>query len=190
MNYYDEDDDPEWNGESVSDQYVDFVNKIQKAGFSYLNEGSFRAVYGRKNVVIKVPMVSDGIIDNMVEHRAYHTYWNGPTRRGILIAPCRLLPNKCLMMRKMQWADDPDGVGVVDYDLPKWSKTIDGCQVGPYNGRVVAYDFAINLTERFKWEEEWGMFSKYFHSRENIRQNAVIRRYLNQRERRARLAAG
>lgn len=184
FNYYDEEDDPEWNGEYVGDQYDSFIDKIEKAGFTYRNEGSFRKVFERRGVVIKVPMVSDGIIDNMVEHRAYHTYWNGPTRRGILIAPCRLLPNKCLMMRKMQWVD-----GAV-YDYPAWRKTIDGSQVGPYNGRIVAYDYAINLTERFKWEEEWGVRSKYFHSRENRRQNAVIRNYLNQRERRMRLATG
>lgn len=179
---FDELEDEDWKGRYLGDEYADFCAHLKKQGFTYLNEGSFRRVYERRNIVVKVPMFEDGIIDNMVEHRAYHTYFNGPTRRGIYLAPCRLLPNKCLMMRKVYW-------NVRESHNPKWKSEIDRGQVGFYNGRMVAYDFAIDLTERFKWEKEWDMFSLYFNSNYHRNQNHYINKYLTQKERRARLAA-
>ena len=170
--------DESWKGKNLSDMYEVFENHLKEKGFKYLSEGSFRRVYERKNIVIKIPTFSDGLLDNRVEHAAYHKYWNGPTRRGIYLAPCRLLANGCLMMKKLTWNSY--------FSRPAWSKLIDGGQVGPYKERVVAYDFALDLTERFKWEREWKCESKFFNSQEWRNQRPHIDSYLAQKERRQR----
>lgn len=174
--------DESWKGPSLEDEYAPFIEYLKANGFTYLNQGSFRQVWERGNIVIKVPTFADGLIDNRVEHQAYHTYWNGPTRKGFYLAPCRLLPNGCLMMKKLTWD--------WSFSRPAWASLIDGKQVGPYKGRVVAYDFALDLTERFKWEREWKCQSLFFNSQEWRNQRPHIDSYLSQKERRAKRKAG
>src|SRR5271170_2003139 len=89
MTYYDED---------LDDQYVDFTAQIISLGFEHVGGGGFRETYLRGRVVIKVPSTTDGIIDNRVEAAAWRHYRAKPTSREIRLAPCRLLPNLCLMM--------------------------------------------------------------------------------------------
>ncbi len=171
-------------GEYVLPNYQSFIDKMTAAGFEELDCGSFRLTFERKGVVIKVPMYSDGIIDNMVEHTAYHTYFNRPLSNGMLLAPCRLLPNGCLMMRKIDW-DNYEG----DSTDPHWGRLVDGGQYGPYKGRMVAYDYALDLTERFEWEKKWKRTSHFFNSKNWRRRRPHIDAYLNQKEteRKARL---
>jgi hypothetical protein len=158
------------NGYDVSESYESFVEDLKKAGFKYLSEGSFRTAYQRGEVVIKVPVTSDGILDNMVEAKAWKTYGKQPTSMGVHLAPCRLLPNGCLMM-----------VFVRKWNLlnkPGWAHLVDGQQVGTYKGRAVAYDYALDLTERFMWEKEWKKFSTFFNSEEWAKRRPHIQSYL------------
>ena len=138
-------------------QYQPFMNHIEKKGFSAAHSGSFRRVYERKNVVIKVPRNQDGVEDNMSEALGWHKYRSNPTQYGIYLAPCRLLPNKCLMMVKVDIYMRGD-------DKPDWSKDIDSGQVGLYRGRVVAYDFGLELTERRDWEKEWQVTESFYNT--------------------------
>jgi len=174
----DEVEDDSWKGDDLDGKFESFEEHLRSKGFTYLSEGSFRRVYERKGIVIKVPTCTDGLLDNRVEHTAYHKYWNGPTRRGVYLAPCRLLANGCLMMKKLTWE--------IGLDRPKWAALIDGRQVGPYKGRMVAYDYALDMTERFKWEREWKCESKFFNSLEWRNQRPHIDTYLSQKERRLR----
>jgi hypothetical protein len=137
--------------------YRDFINRLEEKGFEYLSHGSFRRVWERGNIVVKVPDNHDGLIDNRVEAHAWRIYRNRPSKMGIVVAPCRLLPNGCLMMVKVE-----DGFGSVP--VPDWSDMIDHDQVGVYKGRAVAYDAALDLHERLEWEKEWGVESIFFHS--------------------------
>jgi len=173
-------EDESWKGRKISGDFEVFEEYLRSKGFIYLSEGSFRRVYERKGIVIKVPTFEDGLLDNRVEHTAYHMYWNGPTRRGVYLAPCRLLMNGCLMMKKLTW----DTV----ITRPKWVELIDGQQVGIYKERIVAYDYALDMTERFNWEREWKCESKFFNSLEWRDQRPHINSYLSQKERRQRKA--
>ena len=141
---------------AVRDFYKYFVLDIESAGYVYRGRGSFRAVYHRGNSVIKVPSNSDGIVDNFIEAKAYKHYGNKPTSLGIYLAPCRLLPNYCLIMGFAR--------AIKDCEMPGWADAVEGMQVGRYNGRVVAYDYALDLEERYAWEEESGYKSNYFQS--------------------------
>ncbi len=150
--------DPNWKGEQLKDHYSEFVEWLKGQGFSYVSQGSFRQVFQREDKVIKVPLYSDGLVDNMVEARAYKKYHNGPTSEGLYLAPCRLLRNGCLMMVYVK------RFGI--FSRPEWADRIDGSQVGTYLGRVVAYDYALELPERFEWEREWNKRSRFFNSSE------------------------
>lgn len=150
-----------------SDPYVDFIDHLIECGFEEIDSGSFRTAFVRGNIVIKVPQSDEGLIDNMVEARGWKTYRHRATRNRIRLAPCRLLPNGCLMMVKVE----PCSEG------PAWIKCVDGEQVGTYKGRVVAYDYALDLVERFKWEEEWKVQSELFQSDEWETRRPHIRRF-------------
>lgn len=128
-------------------KYDKFISNLEKMNFEYLGQGSFRMVYKRGKIVIKIPLSVAGLLDNMAEHRAYHTYFSKRTKQGFKLAPCRLLPNGTLMMVAMRFTWDAK--------LPRWATMIDGHQVGQYKGKTVAYDYALNLVERLEWEEEW-----------------------------------
>lgn len=162
-----------------NDPYVDFINHLYDVGFEEIDSGSFRTAFVRGNVVIKVPMSDEGLIDNMVEARGWKTYKHKATRNRIRLAPCRLLPNGALMMVKVE----PTSEG------PEWIKVVDGEQVGLYKGRVVAYDYALDLVERFRWEREWKTQSELFHSDEWEQRRPHIRRF-KQRHRKELLQAG
>jgi hypothetical protein len=101
-------------------------------------------------------MYGDAEIDNKMEARAYKKYRNGPTDTGIYLAPCRLLSNGCLMMMSVE------KINYYDQDRPSWADMIDSRQVGKYKDRVVAYDYALDLTERRQWEEDMGEESIFF----------------------------
>lgn len=145
-----------WKGARIKDSYNEFIRTIEAAGFQYLSSGSFRMGYQREDKIIKVPRYSDGLIDNMVEARAWRKYRNRPTSEGLHLAPCRLLPNGCLMMVCVR------RTGL--YDRPAWCDKIDGAQVGIYLGRYVAFDYALEIPERFEWEKEWNKRSVFFNS--------------------------
>ena len=128
--------------------YRPFKEHLLDKGFHSIGEGSFRVTYQRKNIVIKVPLNRDGVEDNMAEARGWHKYHNQPTKRGLFLAPCRLLPNNSLMMVHVKR---------VSYEsAPDWAKSIDSHQAGTYKGRIVAYDYGLELLERDEWEKEWG----------------------------------
>lgn len=140
-----------------------FVEELFFAGFKIHKTGSFREVYRRNKTVIKVPLNVDGVIDNQMEARAYRHYGNKPTSLGIHLAPCRLLENCCLLM---------PFVTLVKYtkNLPEWVEMVEGDQVGLYKGRLVAYDYALDLTERYSWEKESGLKSDFFqHGWKNVK---------------------
>jgi hypothetical protein len=138
------------------ENYESFEKHLLKLKFELIDSGCFREAYLRDEIVIKVPTCTDGIIDNIMEAWAYKKYKNNPTNLGIFLAPCRLLPNNTLMMRTVNIDDEEP--------LPKWAKEVDTYQVGIYNGRYVAYDYALDLTERAKWEDKLGMRSEFFNS--------------------------
>lgn len=136
-----------------------FVEQLESKGFYYLGSGSFRKTWARKNVVVKIPSNLDGVVDNRVEASVWRRYRNQPNSFGYHFAPCRLLPNGCLMMVKVEWRD------MRDEDRAEWIRFIDSNQVGKYKGRVVAYDYALDVPERIQLEKDWGIESVFFHSR-------------------------
>jgi hypothetical protein len=156
---YDEDGENTLSGGDIGDEYQGFRSYLIERGFEKVGWGSFRATYQRGKIVIKVPRNSDGMVDNMVEARAWHKYKNSPTKDGVFLAPCRLLENGCLMMVAVdvQFFNHSDDAGA-----PDWMKQIEGWQIGLYRGKMVAYDFALDIDERVAWEEEWGLRSEYF----------------------------
>lgn len=152
-----DEDDEEVGGSLDQEVYDAMTDEVKNAGFSYVGAGMFRTVYIRDKVVIKVPHNQDGFIDNRTEAAAWRKFRNNPTPFGVHLAPCRLLPNGCLMMMAVD----------TDYgefsDLPGWARSVDCSQVGFYKERLVAYDYALDVLEREEWEKEWGTASKFFH---------------------------
>lgn len=146
------------NQDRVIDYYYEFTKYLKSKGFEYYGQGDFREVYIRKNAVIKVPYNYDGIVDCLTEARAYKLYGNNPTVEGYVLAPCRLLPNGCLMMTRVE--------PIFDYDnFPSWAEEIDNEQVGFFKERIVCYDYAINIGARFEWEKEWNCLPTFFSTR-------------------------
>lgn len=142
-------------GGKCEDKYAEFVAHLEKCGFEYLGSGGFRRTYRRKGVVIKVPHVHDGIMDNRVEAAAWRKYKSKPTDLGVYLAPCRLLPNGCLMMVALNmwdWAKEK----------PEWARKIDSSQIGMRNGKALAYDYGLDVSERAYWEDEWNEYSTFF----------------------------
>lgn len=150
-----------WRGERIGYKFADFEKHLISKGYIFRQAGSFRRTFVKDTpckkgkCVIKVPYFSDGIIDNMVEAKAYKTYFNNPTSDGIHLAPCRLLPNGCLMMVE---------VDLYVNHFPEWSTLIDSDQVGTYKERIVAYDYALDIPERVQWEKDWDLQSEFFNS--------------------------
>ena len=151
------DENEEVGGSLSQGEFDSMCDKLKDSGFTYVGSGMFRAVYMRGGVVVKVPHNKDGYIDNRTEAAAWRKYRNKPTSFGAYIAPCRLLANGCLMMVSV------DECAIDYHKLPAWAKKIDCSQVGMYKGNLVAYDFALDVMEREKWEMEWGTSSKFFH---------------------------
>jgi hypothetical protein len=160
------------NPSKVREHYRPFLAYLARHKFHYLSQGDFRIVYERIDeqdcgVVVKVPTNRNGIIDNIVEFKAWKKYGHGPTDLGIYLAPCRLLPNNALMMPFV----DAWNYGA-DRFPPKWAEQLDNYQCGLYRGRVngirdpkgrvVAYDYALNVTERYQWERELKIRNSFF----------------------------
>lgn len=143
----------------VIDHFYSFIASLESKGFTYWGSGDFRNVYIRGNCVIKVPYNYDGVIDCLTEARAYKLYGNNPTSEGYFLAPCRLLPNGCLMMPKVKLIYDEDL-------MPPWAEKIDNEQVGFHKERVVCYDYAINIPERHEWEKEWECLPTFFSTKD------------------------
>ena len=139
--------------------YVPFIRHIESLGFKFIGRGSFRQVYLRGKIVIKVPRNGDGINDNRTEAAAWHKYKSHPTPKGYMLAPCRMLANGCQMMVAVD-RDAPSDVRYKD----EWASKIESGQVGMYRERVVAYDFALNIPERAEWEHQWGVKSVWFYA--------------------------
>src|SRR5574337_559098 len=128
----------------IMKSYKFFIKHLLKSGFKEIGSGSFRRAFTRGNIVIKVPLNEDGIIDNVVESKAWKTWRNGPaTVHKFYLAPCRLLPNHALMMVKV----DEECVDLEKWyrSLPDWINKIDNLQVGFYKERFVAYDYALGI---------------------------------------------
>lgn len=120
------------------DYYHQYEDVLHKAGFSYLGVGAYRVAFRRNNIVVKIPQSYSGLIDNIYEAYAYRKYRLQPGFNGEVYAPCRLLPNACIMMPFVHRITTAS-------DLPEWSKWIDGQQVGMFNGRIVVYDSACDI---------------------------------------------
>lgn len=147
----------------MTSQYSKFTESIGARKFTYLGAGSFREVYARRNIVIKIPMTTDGLNDNIIEARAWKKYKNKPTSMGAYLAPCRLLPNGCLMMVKVN--DEFTDEEYKKLDDLSWTSDIDAQQVGKYKNKIVAYDYALDTKERYEWEKEFEVKSEFFHGR-------------------------
>lgn len=136
-------------------KYAYFVPKLLKMGFIKTGMGSYRHAYRRGNVVVKVPRSDSGFVDNIVEAYAYHYYRKEPDDNGFVYAPCRLLPNGCLMMVVVDFSSE-EFVCEEVVGLPYWTNWIDGCQVGRYNGRIVAFDSANDVTPELRVDaQKW-----------------------------------
>lgn len=138
------------------DLYDAFIDHLEKAGFTYIGSGGFRKTYARNKVVIKVPYSQDGVYDNLTEARAWAKFKSKPTKYGIELAPCRLLPNGCLMMVKVERKIDKN------IKVPMWANDVDGGQVGQYKNKIVAYDYALDVAERKIWEKEWKVKKSFY----------------------------
>jgi hypothetical protein len=55
------------------------------------------------------------------------------------------------------YMDDADPLKV-----PYWVSLVEGRQCGYYHDRVVAYDYALDISERGEWEEQWGVRSEWY----------------------------
>ena len=141
------------NGQ-VRDLYRPFSKEIENMGYEYRSNGCFRNVYHRKGYVIKIPKSTDGVVDNIMEARAYSLYKNAPTSRGIYLAPCKLLPNLSLLMVFVR--------AIRDCEYPSWAEEVEGEQIGFYKNRPVAFDYALDLAERYAWEQESVLKSIYY----------------------------
>ena len=120
---------------------------LQETGWEYIGVGSFRQAFRRRNTVIKVPRNEEGFEDNVTEAYAYRKYRNNPGQRGIIYAPCRLLPSGCLMMpfvKREKWES-----------LPDWAQGIDGGQAGYYRNRMVGYDTGYDSKHENKEAFQW-----------------------------------
>ena len=151
----DEDENETYCGEDVREKYASFVDHLRSVGFKDIDSGCFRTVMGRKHIVIKIPHNTDGIVDNRVEATAWRKYKNRKTDNGYFLAPCRLLANGCLLMMMVDTEWEPT-------KEDNWIYSIDGAQAGRYHGRTVAYDYALNVSERVVWEEEWELYGNCF----------------------------
>jgi hypothetical protein len=130
-------------------QYQEFRSYLKSNGFVPIGMGSFRQTYRRDRIVVKVPRGLDGISDNIAEAISWKKYRDRPTPYEQYLAPCRLLANKALMMVHV----DTD---IPYYNKPEWCRKIDSAQVGKYKGRIVAFDYGLEVPERFCLEELWG----------------------------------
>ena len=57
--------------QEFEDKYSSFSNYLTKNEFKYIGCGSFRHVYSREKVVIKIPRNYNGRLDNIMEAKAY-----------------------------------------------------------------------------------------------------------------------
>lgn len=144
------------------DSMDEFQSHLETKGFYRIGAGSFRRVYRRKNVVVKVPKSHDGMCDNLIEAQAWKTLRNRPSSSGVICAPCRILPNGCLMMVVVDHAEVCAEDGTYKVEKPEWVETLDQEQAGLYKGQWVAYDYAINLVERHAWERALNIESEFF----------------------------
>lgn len=136
-----------------------FKNTLTSSGFYNVGRGSTRRAFLRGKIVIKLPLGLDGLVDNGMEWLAWRKYRHNPTPLGLILAPCRLMRNGCLMMPFVDQVNTEDQVPwncVLDNE---W--IVDGVQVGRYKDRVVAYDYAFDLPERIEWENQLDLISRW-----------------------------
>jgi hypothetical protein len=117
--------------------YERYRMELSEKGFVRLGQGASRTAYIRGKIVIKTPHNQGGYVDNIMEAYAYRTWRNKADNRGRIFAPCRLLPNGCLMMVHVKRMDR--------LDMPDWTHSIDGAQCGKYKDRFVVYDSGYDL---------------------------------------------
>jgi len=126
--------------------YDEYRFELSKNGFEKIGQGASRFGYKRGKTVIKVPYNSGGYSDCIMEAYVYRRFRRADYC-GMYFAPCRLLPNACLMMpylERMNWDD-----------VPMWAKRMDGGQCGRYKDRIVAYDSAYDITSFKTQALEW-----------------------------------
>lgn len=139
-----------------------FELNIGQMGFHKCGAGSFRRVFKRGNVVIKIPKSNSGLIDNLFEAYAWKTLRNKPSEIGVVCAPCRILSNGCLMMVVVEDYDITDDNGAYKVPRPAWVEELDQEQAGLYKGQWVAYDYALDLVERHEWEDAYEAHESFF----------------------------
>lgn len=126
-------------------QLLSWEYDLISKGWKYIGAGRHRRVIGKGNVVIKIPFQPGGKDANQDEYTLYSKNGNNPDpKTGVRYAPCRLLDNGCLMMRRIEH---------ISYkECPLWAKDmLDGAQVGiDKNGTIMAYDYSCELRERFE----------------------------------------
>ena len=110
----------------------------------FLGSGRNRAVYVyNKKYVIKIPLNHNGIVDNQHESFISNIFGRGKSDDGALYARCKLLPNDCLLMERVN-PIDYDQIKYLSKEIKYWSSFIDCGQIGfTMDGRVVAYDYGI-----------------------------------------------
>ena len=115
--------------------------------FNKIGCGASRYGFQRGNVVIKVPYNAGGYTDNIMEAYMYNQWRKEPDMKGRFYAPCRLLPDACLMMMFIKRG--------AYHELPDWLVSMDGGQGGKYHDRIVAYDSAYNITDMKPYAMRW-----------------------------------
>jgi hypothetical protein len=121
--------------------YEAIAYSLVEQGFESVGTGSYRETFaksmGRQKSVIKVPCSGEGLNHNVREAFVYRKYRNRGDSRGVVYAPCRLLPSGCLLMT---WVDTTWSSATAP-----WAYLIDGYQVGFIRGRVVAFDSGCDI---------------------------------------------
>lgn len=124
----------------MQDEIAIIDSGLKLNGYKFIGCGRQRAVFRRKNFVIKIPMCEDGLHSNSREAFTYKKSLKKPCPNGTRYARCKLLANGWLVM---QYVKDyyrcnprPEHNGWIDY--------IDCQQVGlNIGGRLVAYDYGL-----------------------------------------------
>jgi hypothetical protein len=124
---------------SIEHDYIKMLQlefELLKNGWVFVGSGKDRRVVCKNNVVIKLPVNNRGLLANKKEANLYKQ------TKSKRLAPCRLLKNGLLMMRKVSILNDmyPED----NEQIPMWAyKMNDGAQVGiDSSGNVLAFDYA------------------------------------------------
>lgn len=116
--------------DAVSRQALEFYNNNR--GIKWIGCGRHRATFRHGTIVVKVPICSNGLIDNWHEAKLFKRHG----RKGeIPYARCRMIKNGMLAMEYVE---------PCYFHSKTWASFVDCGQTGfTLNGHAVAYDFGI-----------------------------------------------